>query len=516
MKKKIAYCIFTAAFFIACLIPSAGMLFRGESQPAANEMLAQRPQLILEDGTFNRQITDELTSYFADRFAFRQEMITGYAMIQAAVFRESSSEDVILGEDGWLFYKDTSDDYLHRSTLSDRSIQGIVRTLGLMQEYASQQGTSFLFTVAPNKNSLTPASEKMPDIGEIQQSGKNLQKLETAMKEDNICYTPLSNILSTGTDGMSYYHRLDSHWNNMGAAVAAEELASQLSVGIYPWTQEPYRIVRNHRGDLYEMLYPAGKELDENIEFDRKFSFEYLFNEQPEPVTPSEMSPEAADGSGIDYYSDDRPPEDNIKIETVSDKDTGNLLMFRDSFGNALYPFMADTFSYSAFSRLIPYRMDWLAGGEFDYIIVEIVERNLKNLASKAPVMPAPIISSYSDATGSSGIDGGEADATEISIEGAGENSVSAIVSSSAEMPGYNRISGTYDPKDIDENTRIFIETGGSLYEACPVGTGLEEKQTDACFSAYIPDQVLNGADFSVILCRNGKFLRNSCETIWE
>ena len=60
MKKKIAYCIFTAAFFIACLIPSAGMLFRGESQPAANEMLAQRPQLILEDGTFNRQITDDL------------------------------------------------------------------------------------------------------------------------------------------------------------------------------------------------------------------------------------------------------------------------------------------------------------------------------------------------------------------------------------------------------------------------------------------------------------------------
>ena len=131
-------------------------------------------------------------------------MITGYAMIQAAVFRESSSEDVILGEDGWLFYKDTSDDYLHRSTLSDRSIQGIVRTLGLMlRSTLHSRGRHFLFTVAPNKNSLTPASEKMPDIGEIQQSGKNLQKLETAMKEDNICYTPLSNILSTGTDGMS-------------------------------------------------------------------------------------------------------------------------------------------------------------------------------------------------------------------------------------------------------------------------------------------------------------------------
>ena len=172
MKKKIAYCIFTAAFFAVCLIPSVGMILKGESQPAANEILAQRPQLIFEDGTFNRQITDDLTSYIADRFAFRQEMITGYAAIQAAVFRESSSEDVILGKDGWLFYRDTSDDYLHRSTLSDRSIQGIARTLKLMQEYALQQGTSFLFTVAPNKNSLTSASEMMPDIGKIGQGKK--------------------------------------------------------------------------------------------------------------------------------------------------------------------------------------------------------------------------------------------------------------------------------------------------------------------------------------------------------
>ena len=47
MKKKIAYYIFIAAFFIVCLVPSAGMLLKGESQPAANEILAQRPELML-------------------------------------------------------------------------------------------------------------------------------------------------------------------------------------------------------------------------------------------------------------------------------------------------------------------------------------------------------------------------------------------------------------------------------------------------------------------------------------
>ena len=237
---------------------------------------------------------------------------------------------------------------------------------------------------------------------------------------------PLTELLSAGKDGKSYYHRLDSHWNNMGAAVAAEALASKLNISIYPWTQESYSIVKNHKGDLYEMLYPAGKRLDENIEFHRKFSFRYLFRTETDPVIPSSEEKTEAEINGTDYYSENRPPEDNIKIETVSGEDTGNLLMFRDSFGNALYPFMADTFSYSAFSRLIPYRMDWLDEGEFDYIVVEIVERNLKNLASKAPVMPAPIISSYNDISEDSGeTEKGGSDQTErITVAGNGKNHV--------------------------------------------------------------------------------------------
>ena len=94
MKKKIAYCIFIAAFFAVCIVPSAGMLIFGESEAAANEILAPRPEFYYGDGTFNREITDDLTSYFADRSAFRQEFITAYAKIQAAVFGESSA-------DGW-------------------------------------------------------------------------------------------------------------------------------------------------------------------------------------------------------------------------------------------------------------------------------------------------------------------------------------------------------------------------------------------------------------------------------
>ena len=75
---------------------------------------------------------------------------------------------------------------------------------------------------------------------------------------------------------------------------------------------------------------------------------------------------------------------------------------------------------------------------------------------------------------------------------------------------GCSTLSGWFRP------ARALVETEGMLYEACPVGSALEERQTDACFTAYLPEDILKGRDFSVILCRDGKFYRNSCETIWE
>ena len=203
-----------------------------------------------------------------------------------------------------------------------------------------------------------------------------------------------------------------------------------------------------------------------------------------------------------DYYSEDAPADDSIRIDTFREGAAGSLLMFRDSFGNALYPFMADTFENATFSRLMPYRMDWLDGGTYDNLVVEIVERNLKNLALQAPVMPAPIISLNGDVT-----DGGDA-------------SASAEISVSGDLAGYCMVSGIYDPAGIDEDTGIYISFEGNgsgaaaVYEAFPVGNGTSRQQTDACFTAYIPEEVLNESEFSVILSKNGTLCRVSCEQI--
>ena len=341
-------------------------------------------------------------------------------------------------------------------------------------------------TVAPNKNSLYP--EYMPDAGDVFSGEKNLETPEDVLDDYGIRHTqtPRGGLRRSACPVLPGGFPLGQPGSGSGAGLYYRAAGCG---SLSAWSDEPYRMEENHKGDLYEMLYPAGKELEEDAVFDRKFGFSYLDSRTGEAMN-------------ADYYSEDAPADDSIRIDTFREGAAGSLLMFRDSFGNALYPFMADTFENATFSRLMPYRMDWLDGGTYDNLVVEIVERNLKNLALQAPVMPAPIISLNGDVT-----DGGDA-------------SASAEISVSGDLAGYCMVSGIDDPAGIDEDTGIYISFEGNgsgaatVYEAFPVGNGTSRQQTDACFTAYIPEEVLNESEFSVILSKNGTLCRVSCEQI--
>ncbi|MBO7405354.1 MAG: hypothetical protein J6V24_10375, partial [Clostridia bacterium] len=64
----------------------------------------------------------------------------------------------------------------------------------------------------------------------------------------------------------------------------------------------------------------------------------------------------------------------------------GASLIFRDSFGSALIPYFASCGGFAHFHRALPYRIDLLEDPEMgetvgtDLVVVEIAERNLRNL----------------------------------------------------------------------------------------------------------------------------------------
>lgn len=345
------YKIFTAAFLLLCILPSAGMLFLPPTEAAANERLTPVPQLKSEDGSWNQNVLDDATNYIADHFALRQEMVTANAMLQTGLLATSPAEDVIYGTDGWLYYAETLDDYQNRATLTDEEVRQIAQTIADMQAYCEARSAQFVFTIAPNKNSLYP--EHMPARYLQSDSPGNYEKLKPLLEEYGVHYADLFTFLSEQDEIL--YLKTDSHWTNRGAALAHDFLMETLGLPHTAFAEAEYITAETHRGDLYEMLYPKGTAREAQQAYETTFS----------------------------YVSEPRTAEDILIQTTSPDAPNGRLLLCRDSFGNALHPFLAEDFREATITRQMPYPLEQVQAG--DTVIVEIVERNLANLLKYPP-----------------------------------------------------------------------------------------------------------------------------------
>ncbi len=451
MELKTKARLAMGAFLAACLIPSLGMLVVPERSVSANQQLAPFHSLTQEDGALNPDVFQEATDYIADHFAFRQELITADAVLTASVFRTSAEEKVILGKDGWLFYAETAEDYLHTAPLTDRQLWAAAHTLALVQEYVQERGARLLFTVAPNKATLYP--EYFTNVGHPLDGPGNLDRLIPLLKAEGVPYAELREPLRR--ENTFLYYRLDSHWNALGAALAQQTLLQALEQKFEPfWLTHAQVVPSCHRGDLYEMVYPTGAELDWDAQYDRPFTFTHTRNP--------------------------RGPDDQ-RIETENPSKAGSLLMFRDSFGNNLYPFMAEEFGKALFSRSMPWQLNLLDQTGADTVVIELVERNLDYLATRAPVLPAP-----------------ERQLIGVPPQGQGEGRIAVAGDGSYPLEGYVCLEGALS--DTDQDSPIYVRLGDCLYEASPAG---EDWSKEIPFTLYVPQENL-GETVSVLCMQQG------------
>ncbi len=456
MKLKTKADIAMGAFLCACLIPSVGMLFLPEEPPAANQTLAQPPSLTTADGGINLNVLDEAADYIADHFALRQRLITANAALEAAVFQTSSQDSVLLGREGWLFYRETLDDYLRTDPLSDRELFCAAHTLALLTEYAQNRGASLTFTVAPNKASLY--SQYLPNVGSPLEGEDDIDRLVPLLKAQGVRYADL--FAPFREEEQVLYHAADSHWTSRGAALAHDALVDALGLeGRTRWFALPGQETDTHRGDLYEMLYPTGTGREPDTEFDQPFAFDYV-----RPI---------------------RSAEDQ-RIETQAPGQTGSLLMFRDSFGNTLHSFLAEEYGQALFSRTMPYQMSLLDETGADTVIIELVERNLDYLAVRAPIFPAPlrVLSGQPPQ---------------------GEAKAAVTAPADSQLAGHIRLEGTISGT-IDADSPIYVQLGEALYEASPVGKG-----EGYPFTLYVPEDF--PLDAICVLYLSGGQLFQAAET---
>ncbi len=469
-RKKLLYTVYSALFVGICLVPAVTMPLSKGNESAEKRRLAEAPKITTEDGKLNADFFSQFDTYFSEHFGLRQRLVTLDGELRAELTGTSANADVIVGRDGWLYYAPTADDFMHNNVLSDRAVNNICHNLGLMSEFCSRNDAEFLFFAAPNKNSVYP--EYMPYNYKVSSQEGNYDKLVRIIGERRDIYmSAYEGSLSPGGDfdatesfgfldmrevlrskkadsPVLLYHMTDTHWNNAGALAARNAVLGSLGgkqfddySGIVP------TITHERLGDLAEMLYPMRPACDEQFNYAADFGYEYVGRFR-----------------GLD----------DVTIKTACEGADGSLLMYRDSYGEAILPFMAESFASAEFSRTVPYRTDAIASGEAKTVVLEIVERNLGNLQKYAPVMAAP------------------------------ERDISALNVSEAECAKfyedanlYHHIYGLIDESaELGDMDEIYVTVGGRTFEAFNCFEdkllGMTETVSDRGFSLYIPKEELS------------------------
>lgn len=434
--KKILNWAFTAIILLLALTLAVGTAVVGPAQAGANEQLSKEPVWTDPDGNWNPDFLSDTAAWFSDHFFLRQELISTGNWLKANLLAASGADNVILGSDGWLYFGETLPDYTGIEPLSQRELFCIANNLALLAEYAESTGKDFLFTVAPNKNSLYPAH--MPSCGAVAQT-RDVQRLFALLNEMQVPYADLYDAFGAEEEILYFAH--DSHWNSKGAALAADVINAAYGVESN-YFSDSFSGSAAHTGDLYEMLYPAFPDPETDLVYGGNLRFTY---------TGSATKP------------------DSITLQTQGQGST-RLLAYRDSFGNLLYPYLADSYGSARFSRSTAYDLTL----EADHVLIELVERNLRYLITYLPVIASP--------------------ARDIPIPGEASGTARVRLENGKAPEGYILVRGTLETEP-DANSKVYVVCGGNTYEAL--------LQKDNMFSAYVPE---GAAPESVVYSAGGEY----------
>lgn len=433
-KSRIPGLIFSILFFACCLAPAAAYLAGIETPNLEKRTLAPKPSFTVNEQV-NIDFTEEFDAWFSDSFPLRSYLISGWHDMNSLLPNNIFSDRVVSGSDDWLFFADTLNDHLGFDQFSEIDMARLRTVIELQEQWLSTQDIAFIFTVAPNKNSVYP--EYMP-TNYIANSGKDKATLLT--DAEIASYVDLFSLLrehAAKGDAIEdlIYHQDDSHWNNTGAKLAATVLMAQaedsmsadLPEELMPGQPVEYR--RDWQGDLAVMLYPSGPGLDWQHYYTEVAKYRYT-----RPIRSLE----------------------DMKIITSSNSGQHNLLMFRDSFANALIPMLSPVFEKSLYSRAMPADYRLIEEAEAELVILEIVERNLRNIIDYAPIMPAKELDRIPSSL--------TANKQEPLM--AAESDITFYRSEEGELI---RFGAKFNHEDLQDGVRVIIETDEAFYEAFPI-----------------------------------------------
>ncbi len=372
------------------LLPAVDMIVGLDSTPARRKT-APPPQMPTDLQSLAK-LPGAFKWYFGENFGFRSYLIQLHGLYKTKVWGSSGSTRVLQGKQGWAYYRDdrTLEDYRNLYPFDEQSLDTWVDMIRERHGFCEARGIDWIFTIAPNKASIYP--EFLPNGWTPLDRKKRLNQLQSALAKHlpKVQLVDLRPALQAAKAKHPLYYKTDTHWNEVGAFVGYTEVMKALRHK-HPNLQIP------SLDDIRVEDSPS-----DGGDLARIMGLKFAVNEPlRHPVLTSTRTVRVLpDGGPVQLGVKDIQRSGVPLITTCEEGEIDSAIIFHDSFGQAMIPFLARHFKRAVFVWLKGYEREtgYVWQKSFDAKLVEderptvviqqLVERRLINWRP-APV-PSP------------------------------------------------------------------------------------------------------------------------------
>lgn len=356
MKNKVLIVFFLVLLYMPKVIWAFwGTELQGEN--SENRVLADKPVFSLEQISNYPGLYE---NYYNDHLPFKNQAVELMSYIDYVVFNSTDSKKVIIGKEGWLFYRSAEvealadekpiEDYQGINKYNDNEKQIILDNITDVDSFLKERDIEFSILICPNKENVY--SEYLPEgIRKVDETKKidDLISFLNNNTEVGIIY-PYEELVKYKDEYLLYY-KYDTHWNDLGGFIAAQEI------------REYYKKEKNEitEFEIVESPYEPPSDLAGMLNMNDYFDdVRYMVLGYKDDVV-----------SNLIEYSEDGVSH----VYNSNATDDRRVLVVRDSYGEALMPYVSKEFKNVIYVHRNGFDQGFIDVYQPDIVIYQVVER---------------------------------------------------------------------------------------------------------------------------------------------
>ena len=220
--------IFSLIFVFLLLTPAVVWLIGLDFNLQVNRIGLKPPRF---DGRalFNNEYYRSFDQYFNDSFSLRSPLILTKRWLDYRIFHMTDVKGVHVGTNGWLYSRQSIDDYRKEACDRMQNIERLVLGLHAIEKMIESTGRRFFFIVAPSKSTIYPEY-----VGFVPQS-TTCNRSQYDLLLETIGFHPLKSFVrleqllqNAKKNHALLYDKTSAHWNDLGARVATHAIQTQI------------------------------------------------------------------------------------------------------------------------------------------------------------------------------------------------------------------------------------------------------------------------------------------------